>query len=337
MNTEICSSSKPLHQCPARKAGFTLVELLVVIGIIALLISILLPALNQAREQASLLQCSSNLKQIGTVVQMYIQDNHGWLPFGFVGNLAMVPPVTTQNPLGVQYQGNTADFTNLLINEISGSHAADQSDKTQVTGTSYPYPRGIFLCPEIPRDVVTSQSFLCDYSAHPRILPNLSTYDYLTVKATGKYAYLTGYRAAHIKRSSDMAIIFDGSIESASQGVNGDWTTSVCAFALDYGRYSNLPPGGGTTYLTDNYSLDTKSSPMGPDTPVQMNPNGNQVTATTADWNADTNANFGNIRFRHMHNTKANALMLDGHVQTFTFNNQLHTTDLLRLNIYVNE
>lgn len=64
-----------------RRRGFTLVELLVVIGIVALLISILLPALNQARYQAQLTTCAARLQQFAQVMHIYANDaKRGELP-----------------------------------------------------------------------------------------------------------------------------------------------------------------------------------------------------------------------------------------------------------------
>src|SRR5262245_36528143 len=66
-------------------SGFTLVELLVVIGIIAILISILLPALNKAREASNRAVCGSNLHQIAIMLNVYASTNNGQVPIGVSG------------------------------------------------------------------------------------------------------------------------------------------------------------------------------------------------------------------------------------------------------------
>src|SRR5436190_4890447 len=64
-----------------RKSAFTLVELLVVIGIIAVLIAILLPALSKARSSSAEVVCQSNLRQFALGISMYADSNKGIMPY----------------------------------------------------------------------------------------------------------------------------------------------------------------------------------------------------------------------------------------------------------------
>jgi prepilin-type N-terminal cleavage/methylation domain-containing protein/prepilin-type processing-associated H-X9-DG protein len=87
-----------------RRGGFTLIELLVVIAIIAILASVLLPALTRAKAVALATKCKSNLKQMGLGLVMYVQDNDGEYPTDFANGMGtgmweedLAPYVNTEN------------------------------------------------------------------------------------------------------------------------------------------------------------------------------------------------------------------------------------------------
>jgi prepilin-type N-terminal cleavage/methylation domain-containing protein len=75
----VIATQRKWEEC-VRRRGFTLVELLVVIGIIAILVGILLPTLRGAREQARSVQCLAQLRQVGQMVYIYASQNRGMIP-----------------------------------------------------------------------------------------------------------------------------------------------------------------------------------------------------------------------------------------------------------------
>ncbi len=124
-------------------SAFTLVELLVVIGIIALLISILLPALNAAKESARVATCLSNLRQIGQAMQTYIADNKGYIVPGSYRD-------TSQAPNANGYLTYEA-WTTILVARKYLPYPPCTSDKP-------PFANNVFYCPSALPEFIADSS-----------------------------------------------------------------------------------------------------------------------------------------------------------------------------------
>ena len=121
-----------------RSDGFTLIELLVVVAIIALLISILLPSLSRAREQARSVACMSNMRQFGIANQMYADEQDGW----------MVP---VQMP-SVSFEEGYVWAWNPAFMKMMGLPALQPGDLNHGDGDSHgAYPSGM-SCPDAPSE-----------------------------------------------------------------------------------------------------------------------------------------------------------------------------------------
>jgi prepilin-type processing-associated H-X9-DG protein/prepilin-type N-terminal cleavage/methylation domain-containing protein len=275
----------------ARSAGgFTLVELLVVIGIIALLISVLLPALNKARQQGNNVSCQARMRQIGQAIQIYANENKDSLPIGTFDGTRDNNPDTARN-------GNGTDYTVLLSNLMTrkGSTWADQAQ----TGGSV---RMLFADVDtIESDTVGSignTTNFVHYSTNPRAMGNIEQWN-------GPAPFKSGmppYKKTQLRQSSGTIILFDG-VQIASLGNN----VSVEAFGLDNFRLFS------EHFFRSDYA--TRAG-INLDKPIEGGNNKDVATFTTL--------NAGGIRWRHMGNKSANCLYADGHVESkrYTSNTQ---------------
>lgn len=149
------------HMTHPRRA-FTLVELLVVIGIIALLIGILLPTLNKARQAGQRTVCASNLRQLGVALQLYLHDSKGvypahtgdpvstspliWLWMGR-GFRPLLEPYAKRSSLGpgvfwcpVDETSTTAYDSTSYAYSLSFYHSPDQINQMTTTASNYSQP-----------------------------------------------------------------------------------------------------------------------------------------------------------------------------------------------------
>jgi prepilin-type N-terminal cleavage/methylation domain-containing protein/prepilin-type processing-associated H-X9-DG protein len=228
-----------MHQ---RKRGFTLIELLVVIAMISVLVSLLLPAVQQAREAARRSQCRNNLKQIGLALHNY-HDTHRLFPPGYVdfnGN----PNLTPDNDLGPGW-----GWATFLLPQMDQTSVYNQIN----------FNLGVGLGPNAQISLVALPVFQCpsDGLQQPFPVYDSSFSTPITTLAHSNYAGCNGWEEC-----------FNGAGGNPQPGPGADGLVGLFgkAGAGMFYRNSNISSANVTDGLSNTIAVGERSSKHAPST-----------------------------------------------------------------------
>jgi prepilin-type processing-associated H-X9-DG protein len=277
----------------------------------------------------------ANLRSIGQAIAIYTVQSKGTLPPGWFDGC--INGVTDPNSPAAQ--ATATKWPSLLMSTLSSKYGATYLE-SKSSGSELAKMRDMFFCPEVEGAKVENTNGMTHYACHPRLMPVIGD------DSNGREWFSQGfggskpavlYKVSRVKRAQEIALIFDGTLQY-------DTTLNAYRPAYDVPLGScidnyTFPGAGGTWLLSDRLAAVGKSG----DDSIDMTPIGGGGTPNVDGFTSGTTAgyaNIQNIRFRHMKNTVANVLMVDGHCESFHYNprlpvNDKHVTDLKRKNIHL--
>jgi len=277
------------------RRGFTLVELLVVIGIIAVLIGILLPVIGRARRQANTTACMATLRSLGQTLYIYASENKGSLPYGYYRSDAITN--STENQVGEDPDTSVYVWWSVLRGYMRRRGNMDNSMNNNDGSTSTRLMKA-FACPE-GHDPEAGCDFGANMVAMPDQIWESTALNRSSNNPVIRPAKLNGLYADNILLF-DAAELYDTDPAFSRQYVVG--------YNLDNSSFGD--PKRARQRYRDLAGVFAGTASLRDDLPIYPGTNKDCQSNNRSDTQK------GNVRWRHGNQDQANFLFQDGTVRT---------------------